>query len=65
MLKKELEKDFENAIKNSEFKIFLQPKFDIKTEKIVAYRWRRSCCEAQKYPWYFLLSVWVFPKIIS
>ena len=35
MLKKNLEKDFEDAIKNNEFKIFLQPKFDIKTEKIV------------------------------
>lgn len=35
MLKKNLEKDFEKALKNNEFKIFLQPKFDIKTEKII------------------------------
>lgn len=35
MLEDELEKDFEEGLKNNEFKIFLQPKFDIKTEKIV------------------------------
>lgn len=32
--KADLEKDFENGIKNNEFKIFIQPKFDIKREKI-------------------------------
>lgn len=35
IIKKALEKDFEEAVENNEFKIFLQPKFDIKTEKIV------------------------------
>ena len=35
IIKKEIEKDFEEGIKNKEFKIFLQPKFDIKTEEIV------------------------------
>jgi len=35
MLRSNLEKDFEKGLKNNEFKIFLQPKFDIKTEKIV------------------------------
>lgn len=35
MLKRDLEKDFKEGIKNNEFKIYLQPKFDIKTEKIV------------------------------
>lgn len=36
MLKRDLEKDFKEGIKNNEFKIYLQPKFDIKTEKIVS-----------------------------
>ena len=35
MLEEDLEKDFREGIKNNEFKIFLQPKFDIRTEKIV------------------------------
>lgn len=35
IIKKILEKDFEKGIENKEFKIFLQPKFDAKTEKIV------------------------------
>ena len=35
MKKSDLEKDFEEGIKNNEFKIFLQPKFDIKNETIV------------------------------
>lgn len=35
VLKKNLEKDFEDAIKYNEFKIVLQPKFDIKTEQII------------------------------
>lgn len=35
MLEEDLEKDFREGIENNEFKIFLQPKFDIKTEKIV------------------------------
>ena len=35
MAKSDLEKDLDEALKNNEFKIFLQPKFDIKTEKIV------------------------------
>lgn len=35
MLEDDLEKDFEEGIENNEFKIFLQPKFDVKTEKIV------------------------------
>lgn len=35
IIKKVLEKDFEEGVKNNEFKIFMQPKFDIKTEKIV------------------------------
>ena len=35
IIKKEIEKDFEEGIKNNQFKIFMQPKFDIKTEKIV------------------------------
>ena len=35
IIKNILEKDFEEGVKNNEFKIFLQPKFDIKTEKIV------------------------------
>ncbi len=35
MLKDDLEKDFSEGIKNNEFKILLQPKFDIKTEKVV------------------------------
>lgn len=35
MITSDLEKDFEEALKNNEFKIFLQPKFDIETEKIV------------------------------
>ena len=35
LIKNILEKDFEEGIENNEFKIFLQPKFDIKTEKIV------------------------------
>lgn len=35
MLEDDLEKDFREGIKNNEFKIFLQPKFDIRTEKIV------------------------------
>lgn len=35
IVKKMLEKDFEKGIENKEFKIFLQPKFDTKTEQIV------------------------------
>ena len=35
MLEEDLEKDFREGVENNEFKIFLQPKFDIKTEKIV------------------------------
>lgn len=35
MLKRNLEKDFEEGIAKNEFKIFLQPKFDIKTEQIL------------------------------
>lgn len=35
MEKLKIEKDFKEGIKNNEFKIFIQPKFDIKTEKIV------------------------------
>lgn len=35
MLEEDLEKDFKKGVENNEFKIFLQPKFDIKTEKIV------------------------------
>ena len=35
MEKSKIEKDFKEGIKNNEFKIFIQPKFDIKTEKIV------------------------------
>jgi len=31
----DLEKDFFEALRNDEFKVFLQPKFDIKTEKVV------------------------------
>ena len=35
MLRRELERDFEKGLQNNEFKIFLQPKFDVKTEKVV------------------------------
>lgn len=35
MIKKNIEKDFMQGIENNEFKIFLQPKFNTKTEKIV------------------------------
>ena len=34
MLKSKLEKDFEEGLKNKEFKIYIQPKIDIKTERI-------------------------------
>ena len=35
IVKKILEKDLEEGIKNNEFKIYMQPKFDVKTEQIV------------------------------
>lgn len=35
MKKTKIKKDFEEGLKKNEFKIFMQPKFDIKTEKIV------------------------------
>lgn len=35
MEKIKIEKDFKKGLKNNEFKVFLQPKFDAKTEKIV------------------------------
>lgn len=35
MIKSKLEKNLEKGLKNKEFKIFMQPKFDLMTEKIV------------------------------
>lgn len=34
-IKRKVEEDFEQAIKNNEFKIYMQPKFNIRTEEIV------------------------------
>ena len=33
--KKQIEEDFRKGIQNKEFQVYLQPKFDTKTEKIV------------------------------